>query len=100
MQKMRKRYLRFNKAPVNCLPLALKIPAVTAAFPSNTWKSATNGKMDATIPTTSVSQFPVSLLPHDENCSIQTWIVIEKVPPHVSEYQKHGTRRGGQKCCQ
>ena len=36
-----------------CFPLALKMPAVIAEFPSKTWNKATNGRIDATRATTS-----------------------------------------------
>ena len=49
-------YLRFSRAPVNCLPIARRMPAVTAPSPSNTWKRATIGRMYATEETTSVVQ--------------------------------------------
>ena len=48
-------HLRFSNAPVNCFPIERRIPAVTALIPSKTWKSATTGKMEATITTTSSS---------------------------------------------
>lgn len=38
-----------------CFPLARKIPAVTAQFPSKTWNSATSGSIEATSDTTSFS---------------------------------------------
>lgn len=38
---------------LTCLPIARRMPAVTAPRPSNTWKSATMGRMAATSSTTS-----------------------------------------------
>lgn len=54
---------------LTCLPIARRIPAVTPPRPSNTWKSATMGRMEATSSTTSVVSHQQELAMSDEQPS-------------------------------
>ena len=48
-------YLKFNHAPIACIPLALRTPPPTLLVPSKIWYTAVIGRTDATIETTSGS---------------------------------------------
>ena len=74
-----------------CLPRARRIPPVTAAVPSKTWKSATRGRIAAVKTTTSANENSACYIWWCMKIVNCTGIVIEQVCPCVLENQEHRT---------
>ena len=84
---------------LTCLPIARRIPAVTPPRPSNNWKRATMGRIEATSSTTSVVSQKQQSAPFSSgqnNGRTLTWIVVEKMGPRLAEDHKHRATSGRQ----